>query len=224
MKKFISAVIAIVFVMTSGIMAFAADKGDVNKDGKITSADALAILQYAVGTKYTIDKTLADLNGDGKVNSADALSVLKIVVGIDKVPSSKTWVWPLPYSGTYISSNFGYRSDPFTGATKYHSGTDITMEGARGKNIVASRAGTVSYVQTTDNGGYGIYLRIDHGDGFETLYAHCSELKVSQGQRVSQGQVIALVGSTGAATGPHVHFEVFKNGERVDPLDYVSIK
>lgn len=222
MKKIISLLIAVVFVMTSGIVAFATDKGDVNKDGKINSADALEILKYAVGTRTSIDKSIADVNGDNKVNSADALKVLQIAVGSSSTPSSKSWVWPLPYSNTYISSNFGYRSDPFTGATKYHSGTDITMEGAYGKNIVASRAGRVSYVQTTDNGGYGIYLKIDHGDGYESLYAHCSQLKVSLGQYVSQGQVIALVGQTGAATGPHVHFEIFKNGDRVNPLDYVS--
>lgn len=223
MKKLISILMAVMFIMTSGVTAFAAEqKGDVNKDGKITSADALAILQYTVGAKSTIDKTIADINADGKVNSADALKVLQIVVGLDKAPTTVKWLWPLPYADCYISSNFGYRQDPFTGETKYHSGTDITMGGAFGKNIIASRSGTVSFVQTTDNGGYGIYLKIDHGDGFETLYAHCSQLKVSKGQYVTQGQVVALVGETGYATGPHLHFEVYKNGERVNPLDYVS--
>lgn len=135
--------------------------------------------------------------------------------------SSGGWAWPVPYSGAYISSSYGYRSDPATGALKFHGGIDIAMGGAYGKNIVATRAGTVIRALYTSS-GYGHYVMIDHGDGFVTLYGHCSDLLVSTGQQVSRGQVIARIGSTGYSTGPHCHFEIRYNGERVNPLNYVS--
>lgn len=136
-------------------------------------------------------------------------------------PNSSGWIWPLPYPESYVTSSYGYRSDPISGATKFHSGIDISMSGAYGKNLVAVRSGTVIYTGYM-SGGYGNYIIIDHGDGFSSLYAHCAELKASYGQHVEQGQVIALLGSTGYSTGPHVHFEIRYNGEKVNPLNYVS--
>lgn len=139
--------------------------------------------------------------------------------------SASGWAWPLPYDGVYLTSYYGYRYHPLDGDWRYHSGIDVSMSGAYGKNIVATRAGTVilSSLESESGTGYGNYIIIDHGDGYTSLYGHCSALLVSQGQRVSRGQIIARVGSTGWSTGPHLHFEVRYNGETVDPLDYVNM-
>ena len=100
----------------------------------------------------------------------------------------------------------------------FHRGIDIGMP--MGTPICATKDGTVS-TSVYGTGSYGYYIILDHGDGIQTLYAHCSELLVSVGDVVTKGQVIAKVGSTGNSTGPHVHFEVRINGERVDPLPYL---
>ena len=117
-------------------------------------------------------------------------------------------------SGYYISSGYGPRWGSF------HSGIDITAGGCYGANIYASAAGTV--ITASYHWSYGNYVVIDHGGGYSTLYAHCSALNVSVGQQVSQGQVIAKIGSTGQSTGPHLHFEVRINGTRQNPSNYVS--
>ena len=133
-------------------------------------------------------------------------------------PSSASWAWPLGSASCYISSGFGYRSASYSG-NSFHGGIDIA--GCNLQPIYASRAGTVitAVYGTT---GYGRYVVIDHGDGFSTVYGHCSSLCVSAGQSVSKGQQIANVGSTGNSTGPHCHFEVRYNGEKQNPLNYVS--
>ena len=127
-------------------------------------------------------------------------------------------MWPVPCS-TRVTSRFGYRSDPFTGANKYHSGIDIDGFGNDGGAIVASASGTV--VTSSHDSGYGNYVIIDHG-GMQTLYAHNSGNAVNVGDYVSQGQTIGYLGATGRATGTHCHFEVFVGGSRVDPAQYFS--
>ena len=127
-------------------------------------------------------------------------------------------MWPVPCS-TRVTSRFGYRSDPFTGANKYHSGIDIDGFGNDGGAIVASASGTV--VTSSYDAGYGNYVIVDHG-GMQTLYAHNSANAVSVGDYVSQGQTIGYLGATGRATGTHCHFEVFVGGSRVDPAQYFS--
>ena len=135
--------------------------------------------------------------------------------------TTKGWQWPVPYSNSYITSPYGYRNDPISGAYKFHSGIDISMAGAHGKKLVATKSGTVIRA-VHSNSGYGNYVMIDHGGGYSSLYAHCSALAVSVGQKVSQGQVIAYIGSSGYSTGPHVHFEIRYNGEKQNPSNYVS--
>lgn len=127
--------------------------------------------------------------------------------------ASQTYLWPV--SGV-ITSHFGYR-EVSVGST-YHRGIDIGADG--GSPIAAARSGQVTYAGYND-GGYGYLVIVDHGDGASTYYAHCSELLVSQGDTVSQGQTIALVGSTGVSTGDHCHFEIRLSDEPVDPLDYL---
>ena len=117
--------------------------------------------------------------------------------------------WPLPVAGT-ITSPQGYRTDPITGETSYHSGTDIAVP--EGTPILAAADGTVTIANALDSwgGSYGYYVKLDHGGGLTTLYAHCSSICVTAGQQVKAGEVIAYVGQTGRATGPHLHFEVIK--------------
>ncbi len=129
--------------------------------------------------------------------------------------------WPLTIPGT-ITSQFGYRTDPITGEASYHSGTDIAAP--EGSPILAATDGTVTIANALDSwgGGYGYYIRIDHGNGLETLYAHCSAICVTVGQQVQAGQVIGYVGQTGRATGNHLHFEVYQNGQRGDAMAYFA--
>ena len=127
--------------------------------------------------------------------------------------------WPLPNYST-ISSSYGWR---FNG-TDFHTGIDITGSNCMGATIVAANTGTVVKANTTFTvgRGYGKYIIIDHGGGKSTLYGHCSELLVSEGQTVSRGQAIAKVGSTGWSTGPHLHFEVREGEQHVNPLPYLK--
>lgn len=127
--------------------------------------------------------------------------------GMDTVFADGALQWPLPVEGT-ITSPQGYRTDPITGEISYHSGTDIAVP--EGTPILAAAAGTVTIANATDSwgGSYGYYVKIDHGGGVTTLYAHCSSICVTAGQQVQAGQVIANVGHTGRATGAHLHFEV----------------
>lgn len=129
--------------------------------------------------------------------------------------------WPLPIPGS-ITSPFGYRTDPLTGETSYHDGTDIAAP--EGTPILAAADGTVTVANALDSwgGSYGYYVQIDHGSGLQTLYAHCCQVCVTQGQQVQARQVIAYVGHTGRATGNHLHFEVRENGERVDAMRFYS--
>ena len=145
------------------------------------------------------------------------------------IGSDADWVgtgiftWPLPQSFT-ITSQFGYRTDPFTGEISYHSGTDIAAP--YGTPVLAAAGGTVTVANATDpwGGSYGYYVRIQHDGTFDTLYAHCSGICVTPGQQVRQGEVIGYVGSTGNSTGNHLHFEVWENGRRNDALSYFSIE
>lgn len=138
--------------------------------------------------------------------------------GSSSISGESGLMWPVPCS-TRVTSRFGYRTDPFTGATAYHSGIDIDGFGNDGGAIVASASGTV--VTSSYDAGYGNYVIIDHG-GMQTLYAHNSGNAVSVGDYVSQGQTIGYLGATGRATGTHCHFEVFVGGSRVDPAQYFS--
>jgi len=128
------------------------------------------------------------------------------------------YIWPSAASD-YVTSFFGTRLHPILGVYKTHSGIDIGA--GYGTAILAAADGVVT-TAAYDAGGYGNYLIIDHGNGNMTLYAHMSQMSVGVGQTVTQGQTIGLVGSTGLSTGPHLHFEVYVGGTRVDPLLYFS--
>jgi murein DD-endopeptidase MepM/ murein hydrolase activator NlpD len=121
-----------------------------------------------------------------------------------------------PIDGGYVSSGFGVRRDPFTGDVENHSGLDITQE--RGTPVHAAGDGQVIYAGYYS--GYGKFVVIDHGFGYTTAYGHLHAYNVREGQYVTKGQSIAQVGSTGRATGCHLHYEVRVNGVAVEPSDY----
>lgn len=142
--------------------------------------------------------------------------------GGNVVDSSTKFSFPLDYPGVHVTSKFGKRN--LWGKWEGHGGTDFAAAGIYGASIYASRGGTVIYTDPTgQKTTYGKYIIIDHGDGYTTIYAHCSKILVSQGQTVSRGQVIGKVGDTGRVSGPHLHFEIRKDGERQNPMNYVSI-
>jgi len=121
-----------------------------------------------------------------------------------------TWGW--------LSSRYGYRSDPFTGRRAWHNGVDLA--GREGSDIIAVAAGVVTFAG--DKHGYGMLVEIDHGEGLVTRYAHCKAVKVEAGEVVERGQVVALLGTTGRSTGPHVHFEVIQDGKSQNPEKYIE--
>lgn len=121
-----------------------------------------------------------------------------------------TWGW--------LSSRYGYRSDPFTGRRAWHAGVDLA--GKDGSDIIAVAAGVVTYA--SERNGYGNLVEIDHGDGLVTRYGHCKSINIQVGDVVQKGQVLAQMGSTGRSTGPHVHFEVLRDGKTENPEHYIQ--
>jgi murein DD-endopeptidase MepM/ murein hydrolase activator NlpD len=123
-----------------------------------------------------------------------------------------------PVTAGYISSHFGNRTDPFTGRAAFHKGVDFA--GREGAEVVAVASGVV--IWSGDRYGYGQMVEINHGNGYVTRYAHNAENLVAVGDTVKRGETVAVMGSTGRATGPNLHFEVLHNGRVVNPLSYVN--
>lgn len=123
-----------------------------------------------------------------------------------------------PVQDGWISSYYGRRADPFTGFTAVHKGIDFA--GPPGTSVTAVAAGLVTFAG--ERSGYGEMVEINHGNGLATRYCHNEKLTVRQGEMVRKGQEVALMGSTGHSTGPHLHFEVLKNGTQVDPLRFIG--
>ncbi|MBP6925779.1 MAG: M23 family metallopeptidase, partial [Candidatus Pacebacteria bacterium] len=129
--------------------------------------------------------------------------------------SSRRLLLKSPLNFKRISSNFGNRKHPISGDWKSHKGIDLAAD--TGTPVESVGAGTV--VSAGWNGGYGKYVRIKHSSGYETAYAHLSKISVKKGERVSQGQLIGAVGTTGSSTGPHLHYELHANGKIVHPFN-----
>jgi murein DD-endopeptidase MepM/ murein hydrolase activator NlpD len=123
-----------------------------------------------------------------------------------------------PVTRGFVSSYFGERADPFDGREAFHKGVDFA--GAVGDKVVAVAEGVVTWAG--ERSGFGKLIEINHGDGYITRYAHNQRTLVAVGQMVKRGETVALMGSTGHSTGPHVHFEVLRNGRQVDPLSFIG--
>lgn len=122
-----------------------------------------------------------------------------------------------PIKRGWLSSFFGMRTDPFSGHRVHHSGVDFA--GKMGSDIVSVGAGVVTFAGRRS--GYGNLVEVNHGSGYVTRYGHCQKILVNVGDTIQKGQVVAKMGSTGRSTGPHVHFEVLKNGRAVNPKRYI---
>ena len=125
-----------------------------------------------------------------------------------------------PVESGWISSYFGNRTDPFKGGVGHHGGIDFAGKDGSPIKVVAS--GIVTFAG--DRAGYGNLVEVNHGNGYATRYGHCREFLVAVGDTVKKGQEISLMGSTGRSTGPHLHFEVVRNGTIVNPREYIDAK
>jgi murein DD-endopeptidase MepM/ murein hydrolase activator NlpD len=170
-----------------------------SRGGPLVPIDDLSRLEFDVSR---LESTIADLSDAA---TEQELSVM-------------AYPGHMPVMGARVNSNFGTRRDPFTGRLARHTGLDIPA--VHGTPILASGGGRV--VSAGYKGAYGKTVVIDHGDGLATLYGHASKLLVRPGEIVMPKQKIALVGSTGRSTGPHLHFEVIRKGQRVEPRQYLA--
>lgn len=178
-----------------------------------TAQEALENLVYTDRQKQDIADQISLLHEITKEMNGDA-------GGGNISVEEGAFAWPLP-DHTYISSGYGSRTDPITGEPgAFHTGLDIPAP--TGTPVLASADGTIIFSGV--NGGYGNCVIIQHSNGIQTLYGHNSELKVKKGDKVIQGQIIAKVGQTGRATGPHCHFEFRVNGQHVNPAQYLQEK
>ena len=144
--------------------------------------------------------------------------ILKLAKEKDKLLAAIPAIQPVRNENLKrMASGFGYRTDPFTKARKMHEGMDFTAK--KGTPIFATGDGVVAKADNTVS-GYGNHVVIKHGFGYETLYGHLSKYKCRAGQRVKRGDIIGLVGSTGRSEAPHLHYEVHKNGNAVNPLNF----
>jgi murein DD-endopeptidase MepM/ murein hydrolase activator NlpD len=176
------------------------------------------VTSRSLSLSATILRTQQNINQIREVipETEDSLKDLEKKVQIQRAKDVATpSLWPT--SGT-ITSGFGYRRNPFGSSREFHSGLDIGA--SKGKPIYATANGMVRMAGY--NGGYGNVIFIDHGYGFSTVYAHQWKLAVKVGQQITKGQLIGYVGSSGASTGPHLHYEVRVNGVAVNPAKYLS--
>jgi len=165
---------------------------------------------------FELKDALAELSISLKRRESE-LEVLESLL-LDREYDTSTEVVGRPVARGWVSSPFGQRVDPFSGGTAWHAGLDFTAR--PGTEVRAAAAGIVIFAAYRAD--YGNTIEINHGDGYVTRYAHQKELMVATGDVVKRGQGIGTVGSTGRASGPHLHFEVLKNGRHVDPRRYIA--
>ena len=180
--------------------------------GGPTANTALALVTPGLGSPENTFGLLKDL----LAGLEDSLQTVRS--GVDKrnqLAAATPSIWP---THGWLSSSAGNRSDPFTGEKDYHPGLDISAD--KGDAVYATADGKI--VNAAAAGNYGNLVIIDHGYGLETRYGHLSAFKVKQGQAVKRGDLIGLVGATGRATGPHLHYEVRANGRILNPLQLLN--
>lgn len=172
----------------------------------------------AGGDAPSLDQIASSLDGlerqlDNRERQMSVLEDLLLAGRLQKEVKPSGW----PIGNGWISSTFGMRTDPFTGLRAFHAGVDFA--GRDGAQVLAVASGIVT--EAGEDGGYGDLVEINHGNGYATRYGHNKKILVKVGERVHKGQRIAIIGSTGRSTGPHVHFEVLLNGHTVNPQQYI---
>jgi murein DD-endopeptidase MepM/ murein hydrolase activator NlpD len=191
------------------------DKGEFNFDSPPAVGGPEGLVEGAVAST-DLTSMLDDLTRQIKDRERQ-LSVLESMISTRNL-SRQIVPGGRPVTQGWISSYFGHRADPFTGRKAFHRGVDFA--GPAGAQVVAVASGVVTY--TKERFGYGKTVEINHGNGYVTRYAHNQKVLVGIGETVNKGQPIALIGSTGRSTGPHLHFEVLKQGRAVDPMSFVA--
>lgn len=178
-------------------------QGGIDQDGSPLSSEAL-------------DRGIQQLSEELR-NQQEALAALEqYLLTEDTIAASIPTGNPV--EDGWVSSFYGYRIDPFNGKKTFHEGLDIA--GKTGSDVLAVAEGIVTWVG--ERGGYGGLVEVDHGNGYVTRYAHNKTIKVKKGDRVAKGETLALMGSTGRSTGPHVHFEVLRDGQHVNPYNFIK--
>ncbi len=190
------------------------DKGEFD----FSQPPALGGPEEVLEDHYQVPDFLAQIDDltDQIENRELQLETLEALLAKKKLQSD-VFIAGRPIEKGWMSSRYGRRTDPFSGRVAWHGGVDFA--GKLNSNIVSVAAGVVTW--SGERYGYGQMVEINHGGGFSTRYAHNSENLVKVGDVVKKGQVIAKMGSSGRSTGPHVHFEVYKNGRTVDPSSYI---
>lgn len=185
---------------------------DISRDAGVSLGEILAVNQISeTDTIHPGDILILPRSARDPVLSASSVSdQIRVLTSMDGV----TMIWPT--SGR-ITSPFGPRTHPIFGGKEFHTGVDIGTR--RGNDVRAALSGIVRFAGRM--GGYGRIVILDHGSGLETAYSHLDGYVVERGQRVEQGQLVGIVGNTGWSTGPHLLFEVRKNGRPVNPMDYL---
>ena len=173
---------------------------------------------YAAGSTIAVPEVLTAMAALGNQldNREAQLGVLEGVLSNQNL-SARVYPEGRPVQSGWMSSYFGRRTDPFTGKPANHQGVDFA--GKLGAEIIAVADGVVTW--SSDRYGFGNLVEINHGNGYATRYAHNSENLVAVGDEVRKGQTVALMGKTGRATGPNLHFEVLRNGQRVNPVSFI---
>jgi murein DD-endopeptidase MepM/ murein hydrolase activator NlpD len=172
----------------------------------------------ATGSNVAVPEVVEAMqNLDTQLGNREAqLGVLESVIA-NQILKERVYPQGRPVDSGWISSYFGKRTDPFTGKPANHTGIDFA--GKAGAGVIAVADGVVTWA--AKRYGYGLMVEINHGNGYATRYAHNSENLVAVGDEVKKGQTVALMGDTGRATGPNLHFEVLQNGRRVNPVNFI---
>jgi len=197
------------------------DKDEFNFKEVPAQGGPAGLAELASAQSFNVQDFLSSVNKmtlqlDQREQQLDFLETLLMSENLEKevVPAGR------PIKRGWLSSYFGMRADPFSGKQEMHKGLDFA--GKMGAKIVAVASGVVSWAGPRY--GYGNLVEINHGNGISTRYGHARDVLVKVGDKIKKGDVVALMGSTGRSTGPHVHFEVRKNDKAVDPLFYVKRK
>ena len=192
------------------------DKGEFDFDREPAVGGPEGVVEGAIAAAPDLTGMLDDLANQIKDRERQ-LGVLESLISTRNL-SRQIVPGGRPVMQGWISSYFGHRADPFTGRRAFHRGIDFA--GPSGAEVVAVASGVVTY--SKERFGYGKVVEINHGNGYVTRYAHNQRVLVAPGDTIQKGQPIALIGSTGRSTGPHLHFEVLKQGRAVDPMSFVK--
>ena len=195
------------------------DEGEDYGVEGITDADMPDLTAVDQGASHVISSDLQDLFAELEArmdNREQQLDLLRVMI-VDRDLRRENTISGRPVVKGWMSSRYGKRTDPFNGRKVWHLGVDFA--GKEGSDVISVASGIVT--RSEPYKGYGQLVEIDHGEGYVTRYGHNKKNLIEVGDLVKKGQVIAKMGSTGRSTGPHVHFEVYKNGRRVDPASYI---